>query len=139
MGGANSNMFKKLFGYIQGRNKMKKEIPMTVPVLTEVKGDGSYKKLKMSFYLPEEFQSNPPKPEDPAVFLERKDICVYVRSFGGYPLFYYQYKRQIKQLKKDLDMQGLKGTYIDGTVMYAGYNEPWKLFGRRNEVMLLHA
>ena len=138
MGGANSKMFMKLFRYIQGGNKKKEEIPMTVPVLTEVKGDGLMQKLKMSFYIPEAFQSNPPKPEDPAVFVESKEICVYVRSFGGYPLFYYQYLQQIKELKKALDMEGLKGSYIDGAVMYAGYDEPWKLFGRRNEVMLLH-
>ena len=118
---------------------MEKEIPMTVPVLKEVKGEEYKKKLKMSFYLPKEFQDSPPKPKDSTVNLEEKEFCVYVRSFGGYPLFYGQYEKQFNELKEDLKKSGLQSSYVEGTELTTGYNEPWKLFGRRNEVMLLEA
>jgi len=137
MGGENKKMFMKLFEYIKGDNQESAKIAMTVPVLNEVKGNGDSKKLKMSFFIPEKFQNNPPGPTDPTVFIEKKKFCAYVRTFGGYPLFYSQYEAEINKLKKDLLDAGLKYRFENGLAMYAGYDEPWKIFGRRNEVMLL--
>ena len=138
MGGENKKMFMKLFDYIEGDNQESAKIPMTVPVLNEVKGNGELKKLKMSFYIPEKFQNYPPGPKDPTVFIEKKEFCAYVRTFGGYPLLYSQYVAEIDKLKKMLLKAGLKRSFEKGLAMYAGYDAPWKIFGRRNEVMLLH-
>ena len=60
---------------------------MTVPVSTLVKPRGgasnpSYAEAerKMCFYLPPSVQANPPRPNDPNVFIEtRPELTVYTR------------------------------------------------------------
>ena len=52
---------------------------MTVPVTMEMsqKGDDDY---SMSFFTPASFQTAPPEPSNPDVFIEhRKELIVYVR------------------------------------------------------------
>ena len=112
---------------------------MTVPVLIAMDDNGKIAnyKLKMSFYIPEEFQKDTPKPTNNEVFVEEKEFCAYVRSFGGYKLFYRQYLHQAKVLKKDLAKDGLQNAYVKGIFYYAGYDKPWKFINRHNEVMLM--
>lgn len=139
MGGETSKMFKRLLKYISGGNELGVKMNMTVPVLVEVKGKGMLKNQKMSFYIPKEFQKNPPKPTHDSVILEGKEFCAYVRSFGGFQIFYKQYLNQVMKLKKALAKDGLGDAYIKGTVYHAGYNKPWAIFNRHNEVMLMKA
>ena len=136
---SNSNsMFMKLFRYIQGANERNTMISMTVPVMTEVKETERTNNLKMSFYIPDDFQKNPPAPLDPSVFIEKKKFTAFVRSFGGYPMFFSQYKKQIDTMVKAMARDGVGENYKKGVFMYAGYDQPWKMFDRLNEVLLLH-
>jgi len=137
MGSTSRNMFMKLFRYIGGANSEKAKIKMTVPVLVGMKGDGKQKQLRMSFYLPEKFQKNPPAPTDPSVMVKSSKFCAYVHSFKGYTLFYSQIKRQVDMLKKRLEQDGLEGSYYDDAFITAGYNKPTKVINRHNEVMLM--
>merc|ERR1712142_170577 len=65
MSTANSKNFRKLFRYISGNNELKEKIPMTVPVFCTMQKDssGGYSdNYDMKFWLPQKYQSNPPKP-----------------------------------------------------------------------------
>ena len=139
MGGQTAKMFSRLRKYISGANALGTKMNMTVPVLVELKKKGELTNQKMSFYIPKEFQKEPPKPNRPDVFLEGKEFCAYVRSFGGFQIFYKQYLDQIMKLKKALAKDGLGDAYVKGPLYYAGYNKPWKIFNRHNEVMLIKA
>lgn len=56
---------------------------MTAPVTCRVEpgaGPSCESHFTISFYIPEEHQSNPPEPSDPEVFVEhRKEFTAYVR------------------------------------------------------------
>ena len=137
---SNSNtMFMKLFRYIQGSNERNAMISMTVPVMTEVRESDRANNLKMSFYIPDDFQKDPPAPSDPSVFIEKKEFTAFVRSFGGYPMFFSQYRKQIDGMLKAMARDGVGNEYKKGIFMYAGYDQPWKMFDRLNEVLLMHA
>ena len=59
-----SSSFRKLFKYISGNNKDKKEIKMTTPV-TQTEKNGN---MTMQFYMPTEFdESNVPDPNNSEV------------------------------------------------------------------------
>ena len=56
----------------------------------------------MSFYLPEKYQENPPKPKEEGVYTEsREEMEVYVRTFGG-RAHGKDWTREIDNLKEDL-------------------------------------
>ena len=114
-------------------------ISMTVPVMTEVRESDRANNLKMSFYIPDDFQKDPPAPSDPSVFIEKKEFTAFVRSFGGYPMFFSQYRKQIDGMLKAMARDGVGNEYKKGVFMYAGYDQPWKMFDRLNEVLLMHA
>lgn len=55
---------------------------MTKPVLTEIRPAENTRErvIIMGFYIPEEFQANPPEPTEDGVFiLERGEMKVYCR------------------------------------------------------------
>merc|ERR1712188_246670 len=85
---AGSEAFMRLFRYISGANAEGQKIEMTVPVLASViPGDGPFceENFTYHFYLPREFQTNPPKPSDPRVtnvVLDAMDVAVV--SFPGW-------------------------------------------------------
>jgi SOUL heme-binding protein len=54
------------------------KIAMTVPVSTKVEPAESDKfRFQMGFYIPKEFQENPPKPTDDRVHVVERDLKVY--------------------------------------------------------------
>ena len=130
-------MFEKLFDYIRGENKMGVEINMTVPVLNEIKDDGKDQDLKMSFYIPEKCQKNPPKPKSSDVFIEKRKFCAYVHSFSGYVMFNFQYLRHLKMLKEGIAKEWPEDKYVKGVYYTAGYDKPTQVTDRHNEVMLM--
>ena len=125
-----SSSFRKLFKYISGNNKNKKEIKMTTPV-TQTEKNGN---MTMQFYMPAEFdESNVPDPNN----LEVKVLNIK----GGYYAAikysgrasdgnYAKHKNILEsQLKKD-------EISIISKPIRATYNSPFTLpMLRRNEVM----
>jgi len=153
-----SHMFMELFKYISGVNQNQEEMEMTSPVVTTheiVKEDpeGNYEDQEMCFYLPSQYQENHSHEEDesrearheqmtaPApldnnkVYLKtRPAMYVFVRRFGGFPLTHAQWEKQRLALEADLLVGRLK--YKIGDYMTVGYDSPWKMVKRRNEVWM---
>ncbi|XP_069810612.1 heme-binding protein 2-like [Dendropsophus ebraccatus] len=123
--------FRRLFKYINGSNAEGLNIKMTVPVLINVPLKTPTVKSSMSFYISNEVE-NPPQPTDPEVYLENfPPFSVYVKPFGGYAVGFI-YSSQAKALAKDLKAHDLD--FNDAYVVRAGYNDPFTLFNRHNEV-----
>jgi len=138
-------MFKRLIAYIKGKNSRKQRLPMKKPVGVTMKYNITDHKTKsmMSFFLGEseccprcDCHHGPPKPLDPKVFLMRTPLfCAYVRSFDGWVMSRsWSYYKQLWYLSKDLERDGKDTYYTKGLSGFAGYNPPWELFNRHNEV-----
>merc|ERR1712029_915249 len=154
-----SRMFMELFKYISGVNQNQEEMEMTSPVVTThevVKEDpqGNYEDQEMCFYLPSQYQENhsheekdelrearheqmtaPPPLDNNKVYLKtRPAMYVFARRFGGFPLTHDQWEKQRLTLEADLLVGRLK--YKIGEYMTVGYDSPWKMVKRRNEVWM---
>jgi len=122
--------FRKLAGYIFGGNETNTSISMTSPVHMDINEDGS----SMSFVMPSSYnQENLPKPNDPDVIIKNTaDEYVAVIRFGGYAsdrkILYYSGRLH--------DILEEKGITPYGHARFLGYNPPYQLFGRRNEIVI---
>jgi hypothetical protein len=122
--------FRKLFNYISGNNKNKKEISMTTPV-TQIKKNGS---MTMQFYLPSKFnKNNTPVPTNP-------EVKILNIKGGYYAVIKYSGRASDKNFAKHKDI--LKNELIkDGILILsspikATYDKPFTLpMLRRNEAM----
>ena len=125
-----SSSFRKLFKYISGNNKDKKEIKMTTPV-TQTEKNGN---MTMQFYMPTEFdESNVPDPNNSEVkVLNVKGGYYAAIKYSGRASDgnYVKHKDILEdQLKKD-------EISIISKPIRATYNSPFTLpMLRRNEVM----
>ncbi|KAJ3607126.1 hypothetical protein NHX12_026640 [Muraenolepis orangiensis] len=133
-----STGFRKLFKYIQGTNQNNTSVEMTAPVACLVEpgaGPACESSFTVSFYIPEELQENPPQPSDETVFLEtKKEFTVYVRGYGGFSK--EESKREnLLKLMESLQRDGVP--FQDQPYYTAGYDSPFKLTNRRNEVWIL--
>eukprot|EP00794_Sanderia_malayensis_P015730 gene15730-17315_t len=137
MGSTTVAMFRKLLGYIEGANKQQATIDMTVPVICGVKGKGDKRNMRMSFYIPKKYQSNPPMPTDPAVQVTSSQFCAYVHSYSGYVTSLSTVEEHLDMLKRQLKADGLEGTYNTHAFITAGYNKPTEFVNRHNEVWLI--
>jgi hypothetical protein len=122
--------FRKLAGYIFGGNNEKKQIAMTSPVHMDISDSGS----TMGFVMPAKFtKENLPIPTDPGVTIKiiPEEYVAAIR-FGGFAS-----DASIKR-HKDLLESGLrkKGISYYGHFRYLGYNPPFQLLGRRNEIIV---
>ena len=133
-GGAYSEVsnsgFRQLAGYIFGGNEGGRKIAMTAPVHMELGSDSS----RMSFVMPEDLAMDSlPRPNDPDVRLHRApEEVVAAFRFSGFANEQKIEERSAELLER-LARQGLIPT---GPVRYLGYNPPWQLVGRRNEVVV---
>ena len=122
--------FKRLFKYISGNNKDKKEIKMTTPV-TQTEKNGN---MTMQFYIPTEFnENNVPNPNNLEVKVLNIKGGLYaaiVYSGRASEGNYNKHKNILEdQLKKD------KISIISKPIR-ATYNSPFTLpMLRRNEVI----
>ncbi|XP_067318647.1 heme-binding protein 2-like [Anolis sagrei] len=126
--------FWRLFRYIHlGKNDRKATIPMTSPVLARVEeADGAF---EVYFMVPEAFRDDPPKPTEETVFLTTfPELETYARFFGGW-MTDDVHESQLLALDEALrrDQRATK----PGVHYVAGYNSPFELFNRRNEVWRL--
>lgn len=122
--------FQKLAGYIFGGNEDKAQISMTSPVKMDVSDAGS----TMSFMMPSGYtQANLPKPNNPDVILEdTRDEYVAAIQFGGFASDkdWKVYTEKLQDILKD------KGIKTIGNPRFLGYNPPFQMVGRRNEVVI---
>lgn len=122
--------FRKLAGYIFGGNETNTSISMTSPVHMNINDSVS----SMSFVMPSSYtQENLPKPNDPNVLIQKTpEEYVAVMRFGGFAsdqdLVFYS--------KKLSDILEEKGISAYGNVRYLGYNPPYQLINRRNEIIV---
>ncbi|MBN3306049.1 heme-binding protein 2 [Amia ocellicauda] len=130
--------FMRLFRYIQGNNEKKAKIEMTAPVTCLVDpGAGPFCETTFttSFYVPEEHQADTPKPSDPDVFIEdRKTLTVFVRTYGGFSNE-QKSREELLQLIESLRRDGQQ--FVEEQYYTAGYDSPFKMLNRHNEVWLL--
>lgn len=122
--------FQKLAGYIFGGNEDKTQISMTSPVQMDVNHTGS----TMSFMMPSGYNlANLPKPNNPEVMLnETQDEYVAAIQFGGFASD-KEWKSYTEKLQDILKEKGFKTI---GNPRFLGYNPPFQLAGRRNEVII---
>lgn len=125
-----SSGFSKLAGYIFGGNKDKKQIGMTTPVHMNI-GDSS---STMAFVMPATYsKDNLPLPNNSAVTIhETADEYVAAITFGGFAS-----NEEIKKQSLLLE-NALKEKHIVyyGPFRFLGYNPPFQLLNRRNEIIV---
>jgi hypothetical protein len=121
--------FSLLASYIFGSNESNEKIAMTSPVMMSL-GDS----MTMHFLVPKQYSKETlPKPNNNQVeltqFPEKK---VAVISFKG-----WADDEKIEKYKQEL-IKHLKEENIDykGPFYFLGYNPPFELFNRKNEVMV---
>ena len=125
-----SSGFTKLAGYIFGGNKDKKQIAMTSPVHMDI-GDSV---SSMSFVMPSSYtKDNLPLPNNSDVTIKTADEeYVAAIRFGGFASN-DKIKKYTMMLEKAL--QKHHQSYY-GNFRFLGYNPPYQLFGRRNEIIV---
>lgn len=133
--------FWRLYGYIGGKNDQGKKMDMNMPVRIHVKlseddVDGTKVEIfNVSFFLSSSLLPNLPKPLDEKVFLEQEDSLVtFVAHFSGMAKD-KDWKDSRCRLMQALDRDGK--SYVRREYFSAGYDPPYKLWNRRNEIILL--
>ena len=124
-----SSGFRKLAGYIFGGNDRGQKIAMTAPVHMSMGPEGS----TMQFVMPAGMDSsNLPNPNDASVKIElSQPLHMAAIRFSG-----YANDEAIRKQSEKLEMLlKAKGITQLGPVKYLGYDAPYKLVGRRNEVV----
>lgn len=122
--------FRRLAGFIFGGNASNTKISMTSPVHMDINDSLS----SMSFVMPSKFGiGDLPAPDDPGVVLEQsKAEYVAVLRFGGYASDEVL-RRKANQLRELLKQNGIS---FYGNFRYLGYNPPYRIIGRRNEIIV---
>ena len=132
--------FNLLFKYISGANSANEKIPMASPVATKiVPGPGSTgeKNFTVLFFTPFAYQDNTPTPTDPQLALvSLPAITAYVSSFGGFESD-AELQEHTSELVNYLEKDGV--AYVKDFYFTAGYDPPFRVIGRHNEVWLLAA
>jgi len=121
--------FRKLAGYIFGGNDRGQKIAMTAPVHMAMGPEGSV----MHFVMPAGMDSsNLPAPNDASVKIELSQPShMAAIRFSG-----YANDEAIRKQSEKLEMLlKSKGITQLAPVRYLGYDAPYKLVGRRNEVV----
>jgi hypothetical protein len=122
-----STGFRRIAGYIFGNNKQKQEIAMTSPVFMEMGED-----TKMAFVMPSKYAlTDLPAPNASNVTLVKVEPKKYaVVRFSGFASDrrIANYTEKLKQLLVANKIEAI------GSYNFLGYNAPWDLIGRRNEI-----
>ena len=125
-----SGGFRKLAGFIFGKNEQNESISMTSPVRMSMSEKGS----SMSFVMPEKYGTKSlPTPKDKNIQIQKsKAEYVAVISFGGYASDEKITANRLK-LEKILEQRNIKK---NGDFSYLGYNAPYQIIGRTNEIII---
>lgn len=122
-----SNGFRTIAGYIFGGNQGNQKIAMTAPVVMNM-GDSA----TMYFVMPKQYQKEQlPTPNSPNVrIVEEAPKTLAVIKYGGFSSD-KDIKRYCKELEETLTQNSIQWKV---GFMYMGYNAPWDVVNRRNEV-----
>lgn len=122
--------FRMLAGYIFGGNDAETKISMTSPVHMDINDSVS----SMSFVMPSDYnETNLPKPNNPNVIIQKSaDEYVAVIRFGGFASD-QDMKLYSEKLQVLLEENGITSS---GHYRFLGYNPPFQLVGRRNEIIV---
>lgn len=129
--------FWRLYKYISGENTAETKIEMTAPVIVRVDvgaGPECDSGFTISFYVPVEHQAAPPEPTSELVAItELPAMKVYVRSFGGWAVG----KRYVAEASSVTQALSDAGYAVDDSYYFtAGYDSPFRLLNRHNEVWI---
>jgi hypothetical protein len=121
--------FRQLAGYIFGGNENKQQIAMTSPVamtMDEI--------VEMKFMVPKGMKiEDLPRPDNPNVrFSEESEKTMAAISFGGWAND-TKIQEHIDLLKALLNEHDI---LYKGSFSYLGYNPPFEMTNRRNEVVV---
>lgn len=143
--GAENIGFDRLFDYISGANVDGVVIDMTSPVLNRIvpgAGPNCNSTFIISFFVPYSYQESdnpPPQPTSDDVYISAiGPLTVAVSEFGGFASQKELVARAAK-LESDVDKaDGLAAADEDGagSWYFAGYDPPFRLTGRHNEIWL---
>ena len=122
--------FRTLAGYIFGGNESETQIAMTSPVQMDINDSVS----SMSFVMPEGYDmNNLPKPNNSQVILSQTEEQVMAAiRFSGFA----DDEAREKHKQELLNYLNSKGIQTKGNFKFLGYNPPYQLVGRRNEVVI---
>lgn len=122
-----NNGFRTVANYIFGGNSKQQKIAMTAPVIMNM-GDSA----SMSFVMPSEYEMDDlPKPASDQVQIRKQESkTLAVLRFGGYSDD-EKIQKYAERLEEILNENNIK---VIGALLYMGYNAPWDVVNRRNEV-----
>lgn len=126
---ASSKGFSILAGYIFGGNQKNQKIAMTTPVAISLEDS-----MTVMFLVPKKFNKETlPQPSQSQIeFREESAKTVAAMSFGSWANDRKIEKYKLK-LKKSLDVEGIN---YSNRFYYLGYNPPFEVFNRKNEVIV---
>jgi len=126
---SSSKGFSMLAGYIFGNNERNEKISMTSPVSMSL-GDS----MTMMFMVPKKFNKDLlPKPNQSGIeFKEEPAKTVAAISFSGWAND-TKIEKNKQLLKLALDAEGIK---YSNRFYFFGYNAPWEVFNRKNEIIV---
>ena len=122
-----SQGFRTIASYIFGKNKSNEKIAMTAPVIYHADSIST-----LSFVVPRsKTEESMPVPIDQNLtFVVQAPKLLAVLDFGGF-INDEKLVARMAELKKSVLKEGFQ---IKGKGYYFGYNPPWQLIGRKNEV-----
>lgn len=122
--------FRRLAGYIFGGNESGSKIAMTSPVQMDINDTLS----EMSFVMPSEYKTDQlPKPVDSEIVIHKsKDEYVAAVTFGGFASdkMINDYSGKLREILTK------NGIVWYGNFRFLGYNPPFQLVNRRNEIIV---
>ncbi len=122
--------FRKIAGYIFGDNESSTKIAMTSPVHMDI----NEKESSMSFVMPANYDvKSLPKPNDARLEIHQTPgEYAAVIEFGGFAND-ASIRKHAEELKQLLDQKGIKTI---GNFRYLGYNPPYQIIARKNEIVV---
>ena len=126
---SSSRGFSILAGYIFGNNERNEKIAMTSPVSMSLEDS-----MTMMFMVPKKFNKDMlPKPNQSSIeFKEEPAKIMAAISFSGWAND-TKIEKYKQHLKAALDAEGIK---YSNKFYFFGYNAPYEVFNRRNEVIV---
>ena len=124
---ASSKGFSILANYIFGGNDRKQRIAMTSPVTMTLEDN-----MRVMFMIPHSLKGGDmPRPNEKSIdFVREPEKLLAVINFGGWA----NYKKIAKYKAQLIDTLDKEGITHENKFFIFGYNPPYEIFSRRNEV-----